>query len=215
MSGRFGTAVILAGGKSKRMGFDKQTLKIDGRYLILTLIEQMRPYFDQIIIACNRPLHPYHLYKGVTVVKDQYIQVGPMAGIHGALRVSNSDYVYVIACDTFFYPEVMLYFQQEVGRRIEVVNGPMPTMCICEKEDDYYEPLNAFYHKDLLVDFKRALRNNCFSLQKCIRTIDHKHVITAEKMGSLFKEQVFLNFNTKEEIKDYEKKHGLNDSKRA
>jgi len=215
MKSRFGTAVILAGGKSKRMGFDKQYLKIEGRYLILSLIEQMLPYFDQVIVSCNHPVHPYHLYNKVTVVKDHYIQVGPMAGIHGALQVSDSEYVYVIACDTFFYPEVMHYFMQEISEKIEADSAVPPAMCISEKEANYFEPLNAFYHKRVFKAFEKALQENCFSLQKCIRTINDKHVITADKMGKRFKEQIFLNFNTKNEVEDYEKYKGISDSKHA
>jgi len=215
MKKRFGTAVILAGGNSRRMGYDKQYLKIDGHYLILSLIEQMSPYFDQIIISCNHPVHPYHLYKGVTVVKDQYIQVGPMAGIHGALQASHSEYVYVIACDTFFYSEIMCYLRQEICRKVESDGEVAPTICLLEKDTDYFEPLNAFYHIGVFEAFERALHENCFSLQKCIRAIENKHVITVAEMGKRFKDALFINFNTKEDVKRYEKHHAIGPPKRA
>ena len=41
---KFGTAVILAGGKSTRMGFDKQLLKIDERRLIDNLRNKLKKY---------------------------------------------------------------------------------------------------------------------------------------------------------------------------
>ena len=47
------TAVILAGGRSTRMGFDKQLIKIDDRFLIEILVEKLSHEFDEIIIISN------------------------------------------------------------------------------------------------------------------------------------------------------------------
>lgn len=51
----FGTAIILAGGKSSRMGFDKQFLKLDERRLMDSLIHKLESEFDEIIIVTNKP----------------------------------------------------------------------------------------------------------------------------------------------------------------
>ena len=49
----FGTAVILCGGRSTRMGFDKSLLKINDEYLIDIIGEQLEQVFDNVILATN------------------------------------------------------------------------------------------------------------------------------------------------------------------
>jgi len=91
------SAAILAGGKASRMGQDKQTLKRDGKLVVHQLIEQLEPYFEEIIVVTKTA----GLYQGQNVVltQDKLPSRGPMSGIHAALSVANSPYVYITACD--------------------------------------------------------------------------------------------------------------------
>ncbi len=93
----FGTAIILAGGKSSRMGFDKQFLKIKERLLIENLIQRLKPSFSEIVIVTNRPEE----YKSLPVIvtQDVFKGIGPLAGIHAGLLKSTSRFSYIIACD--------------------------------------------------------------------------------------------------------------------
>ena len=52
---RFGSAIILAGGKSTRMGFDKQLLRLRERSLIEGLIRRLGGSFHETIVVTNRP----------------------------------------------------------------------------------------------------------------------------------------------------------------
>ncbi len=45
------TAIILAGGKSSRMGEDKSLLPVNGKPLIRSIYEQLAPFFDEILIG--------------------------------------------------------------------------------------------------------------------------------------------------------------------
>ena len=94
---RFGTAAILAGGKSKRMGFDKQRICVNDKYLIDLLYEELNELFEHVIIVSNSPQiysdRPYH------VVSDEIEYGGPLTGIHKALKESQSEFVFITACD--------------------------------------------------------------------------------------------------------------------
>ena len=49
----FGSAVILCGGKSSRMGFDKCMIKVNNKFLIEIIAEQLEQVFDNIIFMSN------------------------------------------------------------------------------------------------------------------------------------------------------------------
>ena len=80
---RFGTAVILAGGKSTRMGFDKQLLEINERRLIDNLRRKLIREFDEIIVVTNRS--EYYLGFDDKITKDIIVGKGPLSGIHAGL----------------------------------------------------------------------------------------------------------------------------------
>ena len=87
---KFGTAIILAGGKSSRMGFDKQFLQIDDRRIMDDVIHNLEQEFDEIIIVTNKP-EEYSNYKH-KIVKDIIVGKGPLSGIHVGLKESSSNH---------------------------------------------------------------------------------------------------------------------------
>ena len=93
----FGSAVILAGGKSTRMGFDKQLLQVQGGTIVQHLIGRLECRFADIMVSSASP----ELYdpEKVRVIQDIYQDVGPLGGIHAALVSAKSEAVFVIACD--------------------------------------------------------------------------------------------------------------------
>ncbi len=94
---KFGTAIILAGGKSSRMGFDKQFLIINEKRVMEIVISKLRAEFKEIIIVTNKP----ESYKNLAdkVVSDIIKGKGPLSGLHAGLKHSSSKYSYFIACD--------------------------------------------------------------------------------------------------------------------
>ena len=77
---KLNTAIILAGGKSRRMGFDKQLIKIQGEYIVDHIGKKLKNHFEEIIVVTNTPeLYDKNKYK---LVKDIYPGYGPLAGIH-------------------------------------------------------------------------------------------------------------------------------------
>ena len=99
------TAVILAGGKSTRMGFDKQQLKIGNKIIAEYIADKLSNDFSQIIVVSNKP----HLYEntGLFVVEDEIKGYGPLAGLYTGLTYSKSKFIYLIACDM---PNISLEF---------------------------------------------------------------------------------------------------------
>jgi molybdopterin-guanine dinucleotide biosynthesis protein A len=92
------TGVVLAGGMSSRMGFNKAFIRLeDGRTLIERGLDVLKGVFDDVFIVANDVL----LYEGLDarVASDVYKGAGSLGGIYTALFHSRSDYTFVAACD--------------------------------------------------------------------------------------------------------------------
>ena len=195
MESMFQTAVILAGGRSRRMGFDKQLLEIDEthKYLAVYLAEQLLESFREVIVVTNTP----QLYEGVPVrtCRDIYPGEGPVSGIHSAFCHCDSEYLFVMACDMMeFSPAYSRYQAQRMERE-------QSEACVT-LHGDRMEPFHGFYRRSLLEDMEQKLiahKTSVFGLLK-------KHRITEiteeEARAYADPEKLFRNLNTPQ---DYEK----------
>ncbi len=89
--------IILAGGKSSRMGRNKALLPVGERPLIQHLFERLRPLFDEVLISANdRAGYPA---LEATWVADAFPDTGALGGMHAALQAMRSQEAFVIGCD--------------------------------------------------------------------------------------------------------------------
>ncbi|WP_392886316.1 molybdenum cofactor guanylyltransferase [Eubacterium limosum] len=150
---KYKTAAILVGGKSTRMGKDKKNLVISGKALLQSIIDQLAALFDEIIIVgCSEDeIVGIH---GITGVYPDILDISAsLTGIYTALLYSQSDYVYVTACDM---PNYDLAFIRHMMTLLE--ENPDKKGCVtCYKE--WIEPFNAFYSRDLLPSAEHFLKS--------------------------------------------------------
>ena len=79
------TGIILAGGKSSRMGQDKGLLMLNGRTFMSHIIEALEPVVSDIIIVSNNSDYDiYKLKRVADILKDS----GPLAGLYTGLFLS-------------------------------------------------------------------------------------------------------------------------------
>ncbi|AJA47131.1 molybdenum cofactor guanylyltransferase [Clostridium pasteurianum DSM 525 = ATCC 6013] len=196
---RFKTAVILAGGKSSRMGFDKQFLKIGEKRLMDILINEIKEEFQDIIIVTNKPKEYKSLYKSCRIVSDEIESQGPLSGIHIGLKESKSKYAYFIACDM---PKVNIpYIRYMKEELIKTDADACVTEAGCRMQ-----PFNAFYSKEVFYKIEDLLREGKRSMFSFINIIN-THFIdedTAKKYNKDF--NMFFNLNTPEDLKDFQVK---------
>ncbi len=82
------TAIILAGGKSSRMGADKGMQKLFGKPLVSYAIGELYGLCDDIIIRSSSAEYAGFGYK---LVADEFPGIGPMGGVYSALRQSETN----------------------------------------------------------------------------------------------------------------------------
>jgi len=89
--------IILAGGKSSRMGRNKALLPIGNLPMIQHLFERLRPLFDEVLISANdRTGYPA---LDATWVADAFRETGALGGMHSSLKAMQSQEAFVIGCD--------------------------------------------------------------------------------------------------------------------
>ncbi len=94
------TAVILAGGKGRRLeGQDKGLVIYKNKPLIQHVIERIQPQVAEIVINANRNQETYANY-GYTIISDEMSDFqGPLAGFATAMKTVKTDYIVTLPCD--------------------------------------------------------------------------------------------------------------------
>jgi len=99
------SAIILAGGKARRLGnCQKALLKLNGKPLLQYVIDRLQPQVQQIVISANVELDQYRAF-GLAVYPDKLGEdQGPLSGIASCIEHLQHDTVVVVPCDTPFLP---------------------------------------------------------------------------------------------------------------
>jgi molybdopterin-guanine dinucleotide biosynthesis protein A len=150
------TAVLLAGGESRRMGRDKATIPFRDRPLWqhqLDLLSKLEPQ-ELFVSAQTDPGWRPH---DVEFVADAMPARGPMSGIGAALSRTTSEHLLGIDM-----PFMTSEFLREVFKRTRPGCGVVPMI------ENRAEPLAAIYPRDTDVDFNATLSGNNFSLQPLV-----------------------------------------------
>ncbi|MTI49812.1 MAG: molybdenum cofactor guanylyltransferase [Firmicutes bacterium] len=190
----FGTAVILAGGKSSRMGFDKQFLEVNKTKLVDIITRKLENQFEEIIVVTNKP--EYYKDFPHKIVEDEIKEKGPLSGIHTALKKASSKYVYFLACDM---PNINLKFIQYMKDKLNEVGGDG---CLSRK-GNWIEPFNSFYSKDIVPKIEEHLFNDKRSIHSLVRKLNFYYVEEEIALRYSPNWDMFMNLNTTHDLELY------------
>jgi len=187
------TAIVMAGGRSSRMGVDKSLLPVNGRPIIETICNQLREHFDRILISADE--QEKLAFLGLEIVPDEIPGQGPLMGIASALEVSSSELNFVVACDI---PHIDMGC---VEKMLIEADRSGADVVVPKTGKDRFEPLFAVYRRSVLEAAKELLASgkrkttDIFALCK-VRYID---------LGDA---DWLINLNTRAEYEKFRRKHG-------
>lgn len=185
------TGIILAGGKSSRMGKDKAFIIFGGKPLVEIIVDKLSGIFYDLMIVTNKP-NLYDKY-GIETQTDIKGNCGPLGGIYTGLVYSKNKYSFVIACDTPFLNQDLIKFMSTKIAGHDVV---IPYY------SNQLEPLYAFYSKTCIKPIKNQLQKNSFKVRDFFQHIKTR-IVTEEEIVNLDPQgSCFININTSE---DYQK----------
>jgi molybdopterin-guanine dinucleotide biosynthesis protein A len=149
------SAVILAGGKSSRMGLDKAWLEVDGQRLLERQIARVRAAGAVEVFISGRADMDYAGF-GVPVLHDQFAGAGPLAGVERALATSGSPMLLVLAVDLA---------AMSVDLLRQLAAGCAPEVGVIPRVQGNLEPLAAIYPKSALALARSQLAAGSFAVK--------------------------------------------------
>lgn len=184
------TAIILAGGRSSRMGTPKALLPFDGEPLIVHIVRKLQTMFTDIVVVAapgqELPQLP------VTLVHDDVAYQGPVGGILYGLRAARHEYAFVTSCDSAFLSTALIEYLLSLADGHDIV---------VPRWEDRFQPLMAVYRKAVVPVLEEQLARGELrpvSLFTKVRTrqVSEEEIRQADPAGASF-----FNMNTPE---DYE-----------
>lgn len=167
------TAIILAGGDSRRMGRDKANLILGEQTLLQRVIATMQQVFPQVIVSVRQPRPEI----GLPQVCDEQIDNGPLAGVAAGLGRVTTPWAFVVACDMPFVEAAL----------VELLAGYRPGYhAVVPVVQGHQQTLAAFYARSCLDTIrahlgaggKNSLRAVLEQLQ--VRYVDETELLQAD-----------------------------------
>ncbi len=182
------TGIILAGGKSIRMGRDKGQVMYQKVPLIEYSIKLLESLCNEIIISTNEQAQ-YRKY-GFRIIEDEYKNSGPMGGIHASLKESANYLNLILACDM---PNIT---QQVIDVLISHSSKGQITVPTLKGRR---EPLCALYPRDTYLRLEHWLAIGRFKMQKFLQNAETSYVSMDSVMDA--PENIFKNMNLPADLK--------------
>ena len=91
-------AVLLCGGQSRRLGYPKEMLRVDGEPLAAKMVERLQRLFASVAVVTDRPDFLRYCVHA-PIHSDQFPGAGPLAGLHAGLKQAGTERCFVLACD--------------------------------------------------------------------------------------------------------------------
>lgn len=182
------TGIILAGGKSSRMGRNKALLDFGGRSIIEHTADLFKSIFPEVILVTNTPEEYANL--GIKIVTDIFPGKGSLGGIYTGLFHSSHDYSFIASCDMPFLRRELIEFLISLKDGYDVV---VPRL------KDGHEPLHAVYSKRCLKPIKSMINREDLRIIGFYPKVSVREVPEEELAPFNPEPSSFININTPEE----------------
>lgn len=167
------TAAILAGGPAGRMGgVIKPEILLDGKTILDRSLTVLKNIFSEIILVTNSP-EIFSGYAELIITSDHYMGIGPLGGIHAAIKAASGDAVFVFAGDMPLLNKDLIMKQADLFEEMECD-------ILVPRTGSDIEPLHSIYSRSILTQLEvylstsesKAVRDFFFSANVQFMDID-------------------------------------------
>jgi molybdenum cofactor guanylyltransferase len=181
------TGVLLAGGKSRRMGEDKRYLAVGEQTLLERGLEVLQSIFCEVLVVIAQDSPPLSI--DTRVVRDLVPECGSLGGLYTGLTQATTPYIFVVACDMPFLNQTVI---------AQFTNRRATADIVIAKLDDRLHPMHALYSKRCLPALEQMIRARQLKIQEIVsqsslrvRYVTEVDLLTIDPSG-----HSFYNVNT-------------------
>jgi molybdopterin-guanine dinucleotide biosynthesis protein A len=194
------SGVVLAGGDNNRFGGkNKANIVIDGERIITRIINTLEQIFQEVIIVTNSR-GEFDQLSGIKITGDHFMNLGPLCGIHAAMKISSKEAVFIFAGD-------MPFLDKEIINNQIAFYSDHPDDVIVPRIDGNIEPLHAIYCNALSIELEEyfltkkdlAIRNFLTKV-----SVSYMDINDSENV-----KRAFTNINTPTEAERANKRTGI------
>jgi molybdopterin-guanine dinucleotide biosynthesis protein A len=185
------TGLILAGGRGMRMGgVDKGLQTLQGKPMIMHVMQRLQPQVDRIMINANQNLDRYRDFSFPVWSDEKNDYAGPLAGMQAGLIHCETPYMLTVPCDTPILPTDLV---RQLATALEQSTADIAVANTKQHDRIQRQPVFCLMKKTVLTDLTTAL-------ERGVRKVD---LWLAEKnvVDVVFDDEAaFANINTLEEL---------------
>ena len=180
--------IILAGGKSSRMGQEKSLMPLCGEPVLAHVLRRFAPQVAHLALNANGAVSRFAGF-GLPIIGDakEFAGCGPLAGLLAGLEFaahSRASHLASVPCDAPFLPLDL------VAR----LGGDRDTNKVfCASSGRGPEPLFALWPVAMAASLRRRLQASDFKVQAAILALPHQFVVFTSPAGQ---PDPFLNLNS-------------------
>jgi len=188
------SGIVLAGGKSSRLGYEKVLETVGNRSLLEQVISCISSLTsDVIIVTANKQTISESLgYPKLRIVTDIYPGKGPLGGIYTGLAASNSFCNLVVASDMPFLNQALLRYMIQLSANFDLV---------VPRVGNLVEPLHAVYTQNCLAPSEQLIKQDRLSITELFHLVKVRYVAAKEIERFDPEHLSFFNINTKADLK--------------
>ncbi len=189
------TGIILAGGKSSRLGRDKAWEDVGGQRIIDRVIGALRSSCDEVLIIGDRPerQNELSLPKCIQYRSDELEGRGSIGGLYTGLKSSDTLWSLVVACDMPFISRELIRFMLSIISKnrcdaiVPIINGR-------------YQPTHALYNSTCIPFIEKNISSGNFRMDSYFDEI-YLEEISEDVINSIKGAELsFFNVNTEDDL---------------
>ena len=189
------TGIILAGGKSSRLGRDKAWEDVGGQRIIDRVIGALRSSCDEVLIIGDRPerQNELSLPKCIQYRSDELKGRGSIGGLYTGLKASDTLWSLVVACDMPFISRELIRFMLSMISKnrcdaiVPIINGR-------------YQPTHALYNSTCIPFIEKNISSGNFRMDSYFDEI-YLEEISEDVINSIKGAELsFFNVNTEDDL---------------
>ena len=185
-------SIVLAGGKSSRLGTEKCKEVVAGKSLIEQVIDRLSLLSTEILIVTSqRQSRSYLIYSEAKTVTDLYPERGPLGGIHTGLMHSSCFHNLAVACDMPFLNRDLLHYMVCLSTDFDVV---IPRI------GDHVQSLHAVYSKNCIKPIEKVLEKGNLKVTAFYDSVRVRYVDKDELDRFDPEHMSFFNINTQADL---------------